>query len=192
MTGHTSDGFFDGLVHEARFPVVWDYLDSEPEEKQLIAANEANEQLLRLMTSLGERLPEANEDVEYNAELARLDLKLTVLLDMVGQMVLHQLNLPDKELIKLGHGSMEWRTAVPPDVGRLINFKVYIDPELPSPLSLYGVVERGNIEAQTDRLTAIRVKYRGLSEAVKNELEKYIFRQHRKKIAFEKHSAIGS
>ena len=190
MTEHTDDPFFDGLVHETMFPVEWVYLDLELTEERAIAANVANEQLLRLMTSLGEKLPEQGDYIEHSAELERLDLKLNVLIDMAGHLLRNQLKLPAPETVRFGHGSMEWQTMAPPERGRQIGIKVYIDSSLPQFLQLYGETEinvEENVEADAGtRATLVRVKYLGLGEAVSDELEKYIFRQHRKKIALER------
>ena len=187
MVEQANELFLDGLVHEGYFPIEWECLNSEPNDKQLIAANESNEQLLRLMTSLSEKLPEPGDDVEYNAELERLDLKLTVLLDMVGFMVRSQLSLPDPTLVKLGRRSMEWQSTEPPEDSCFISIKIYLDIEIPKPFLLYGVVQIDKEQINSDQAAAVRVLYLGLGENVNNELEKYIFRQHRKKIAYKRH-----
>lgn len=187
MVEHAGDPFFDGLIYDDLVPVVWAYLDSQPRDEQLIAANDANRQLLRLMASLGDKLPEQGDDnVEYNAELERLDLKLNVLLDIAGQLIRDQLKLPPGDPISMGHNGLEWWAEQAPDAGRLISVKLYIDSVVPRPLQLFGVVCIDDKRATIDGRTAVRIKYMGLGQACEDELEKFIFRHHRKRIALER------
>lgn len=187
MVERASDPFFDGLVYDDLVPVVWAYLDSQPRDEQLVSANDANTQLLRLITSLSDRLPEqGDENFECNAELERLDLKLNVLLDIAGQLIRDQLKLPNGDPISLGHNGLEWWVEQAPDTGRLISLKLYIDGVVPRPLQLFGVVRINDKRATVDGRTPVRIKYMGLGQALEDELEKFIFRHHRKRIALER------
>ena len=193
MTKYSDDSFFDGLVYEAEFPVVWTYLKSELSEERAITTNVANEQFLRLMTSLDEKLPEQGEGAEHSTELERLDLKLNVLLDLVGHILRNQLNLPEPENVRLGHSGMEWETLAAPAPGRQVSIRIYIESSLPNFLQFYceieGELEEQNNDDGIERSSSVRARYLGLSEPVRDELEKYIFRQHRKKVAYERHPA---
>ncbi len=187
MVERASDPFFDGLVYDDLVPVVWTYLDSQPRDEQLISANDANTQLLRLITSLSDRLPEQGDDnVEYNTELERLDLKLNVLLDIAGQLIRDQLKLPSGDPISLGHNGLEWWVEQAPETGRLISLKLYIDSVVSRPLQFFGVVRINDKRAAVDGRTPVRVKYMGLGRVLEDELEKFIFRHHRKRIALER------
>lgn len=187
MVEKTGDDFFDGLVHEDRFPVVWAYVETVPSDAQKIVVNEANEQLLRLINTLSEKTAEVSDDgSEYSAEFARLDLKLNVLLELAGQLIREQLQLPAEELVRLGHTGLEWWSSRAPEAGRDVVVKVYLDRELPRPLQFMGraLVDKASFSA--DGPTPVRIRYAGMAQSLEDELEKFIFRHHRKKIALAK------
>lgn len=182
--------FFDGLVYEARVPLVWRYLELRPDEKQIVFANTANEQLLRLITSLSEK-PQEAVDGEFHAELERIDLKITVLLDMASHIIRDQLNLPAPEPVRMDARGAEWTTANPPETKRLLNAKVYIDPELPRPLEFFGLCQVSELTDPAQRGARVRMRFIRVGQAVADELEKFIFRQHRKEIAMQRDALKG-
>lgn len=187
MRGKKEHPFFSGLIYEARAPLVWRYVELRPDEKEIVAANTANEQLLRLITSLSEK-PQEQADDELHAELERIDLKITVLLDMASSIIRDQLNLPAAEPIRMDAQGVEWETSQPPEPGRLLEVKVYIDPELPTPLELYGMAKLEKPEHDVKTAVCARMRFVKMGQSVSDELEKFIFRQHRKEVALQRYA----
>ena len=181
MKENPSDPLADGLVFEDALPLCWEVVDDLPDAAHLARLNEADEALLRVISALEEYRPEPGEEhAEVAQELARLDFKLSLVLDLVGQLLSRQLTLPESLPVRLGARGLEWPAADPPRPGAHLIVSLYLHPGYPRPLELPGVV------AGVDPLPVggrVRLAFRGLGEPVEDWLEKFIFRHHRRSIA---------
>lgn len=179
----TKDSFFEGLYYESHIPLVWQIIEFAPEGEELVRINEDNTRFLKALTALNEGAPEAGEEIPQTAaELQRLDLKLNLVLEIVGQILASQRILPPPSNIRLDHSGIEWTAQDCPPAGAMLSLAVYLRSELPSPLKFHGVVA---LLAPSGADSAVRAQLRfaGLSSLFKDELEKFIFRRHRRSIA---------
>ena len=80
----------EGLILEADQVLVWHTIPELPNDVYLAQANETNEWFLRACLSYVET-SDREEPGEYDLELRRLDLKLNLLMDMVGLLLRQQL-----------------------------------------------------------------------------------------------------
>ena len=180
-----NDSFFQGLYYESNIPLVWRAVDGRPTDDELVRVNEDNSRFLKALAALSESAPEAGEELPQTAaELQRLDLKLNLLLEIVGELLASQRTLPVPTKVKLGHTGIEWLTEDYPPSGTQVCIDVYLRSELPSPLKFYGLA----VMADSDNGPAsggkrVQVRFVGLNAALQDELEKFIFRRHRRSIA---------
>jgi len=177
-----SDPLSDGLIHNDRLMLEWHYETQFPETTEVAALVAANERVLRVLAALGERNPEHHEDhAELVSELSRLELKLDLLLDMVGETLHRQINLPQPVPVRLSSRGIEWFTDQLPDYGHMVGIEVYLHAATPRPLRFYGQVEPSRPTG------GVRVVFgAGTSREVEDGLEKFIFRQHRRSVASRK------
>jgi hypothetical protein len=75
---------------------------------------------------------------------------------------------------------LEWFADPIPAVGSTGVLAVYVNPALPQPVKIPCTVEG---ERTLDDSHAAQMRFRGLSEAVVELLEKLIFRHHRRLVA---------
>jgi hypothetical protein len=120
-------------------------------------------------------------------EIRRLEFKLDLVLAMVGQMLARQLELPPPVPVRLSAERLEWLAADGPVPGEEIEVELYLLPEYPRPLYLRGVVE-----SSEEKTGWIRLRFAGLSEPVRDWLERTIFRYHRRQIALSRRSTPQS
>ncbi len=179
------DSFFQGLYYESTISLVCQVVDSLPGDNELVSINDNNIRFLKALSALNEGAPEGSEEMPQTAaELQRLDFKLNLLLEMVGQLLLTQRSLPVPTQVRLGHAGIEWVAQDYPPSGAHVCVEVYLRRELPSPLRFYGVavlvdaVEEGGGTGQR-----VQVRFVGLSSALQDDLEKFIFSRHRRSIA---------
>lgn len=167
----------EGLLLEGNFPVAFSSVDDFPGFAELAIINQGNESFLRICLSPQEPI-ELDEHDEVSLELRRQELKINLLLDMVGELLAKQKQLPAPVKLNLTSLGMEWpNNAAKFKVGEKLAIALYISPPTPKELRLYGEVVAG----EGDETTAIH--FVGLNQSVKDWLEKFIFRHHRRTIA---------
>lgn len=169
----------DGLVFEARLPLQWWSIDGLPDEQTLASHDEANEIFLKTLSALDERTDNTEEGRAQHADFARLDLKINILMELVGQLVASQLDLPTPRTVKLGAHTLQWRLDEVLAQGSLWRLDLYLKPSLPRPLVLFGNIRQ---EAQE----ACVLTYQGMGPAVRDAIERLIFRHHRRLVALRR------
>jgi hypothetical protein len=183
MNNDVSGTLGEGVVYADELPIQWQVLDQAPAVEILGRWDMANERVLKLVSVLEENTREPGEEHALAGhELARLDFKLDLVLDLLGHMLRHQQSLPDARAIRLHGAGVEWDCAgdEAPAMGQHLQVSIHLNPVLPQPMTLYGEVERA---AAADGGTRVVVAFAGMSEAVQDLLEKLIFRHHRRSIA---------
>ena len=177
--------FFQGLYYESYIPLVWQRVDVLPGADALASINEDNCRFLKALAALNEGAPEAGDEIPQTAaELQRLDLKLNLLIEIVGKLLASQRALPAPTRVRLGHGAIEWMAQDCPPSGAQICIEVYLRSELPSPLTFYGVVALADAEPGMESAgQQVQMRFAGLNATLQDDLEKFIFRRHRRSIA---------
>ncbi len=181
MTPSSTSTLGRGVVYETRIPLTWKALKAMPDPSQLLSLNDHNETVLRTVLSLEEIGTEHSEEGSGSSqELTRIEAKLNLTLNLVGQLLSAQSTIPPKVTATLSADSLEWSGGKLPSEGQALLLEIYLHPSYPRPLRLVGMTSKGS--AQEGAATC-RVVFEGLSEAVQDVLEKLIFRHHRRAIA---------
>ncbi len=187
MHEETDKGFFEGLSYEDIMPLEWRRLGTEPDHTYLAHLNEANEDTLRMLAIMDERSVEKNEEgTTLAAEIIRLETKVNLLLDMVGQILTNHLLLPDQIPVRLGASGVEFAHTKPPKVDDRIVITLYLHQRYPRPLEIAGHVV--SVDDTGQGAYWVKARFEGLSTSVEDWLEKFIFRRHRRLIAQSKGS----
>ncbi len=177
------EGFLgDGLVFEDAMPVVW---TAGPLAEGMVLArlNADNQQLLGAESSLDEvRVHEAlkDESPALVHELQRLEYKVNILLRLTAELSLRNSGLPEAERVRLTSRAMEWFGDRTPRVGSTGLAAVYINTALPQPVRFPCVVSS---ERSQEGVRVAQIRFSGLSDAVIEQLDKLIFRHHRRLVA---------
>jgi hypothetical protein len=172
----------DGLVYEDALPLVW---TAGPIAEGLVLArlNADNHQLLGAEASLDEvRVQEAlkDESPALVQELQRLEFKVNILLRLTAELSLRNAGLPAPHRIRLTSRALEWFDAEAPAVGSTGLLALYINSALPQPVRIPSLVAGERIQ---DNVRVAQLKFSGLSDAVAEQIEKLIFRHHRRLVA---------
>jgi hypothetical protein len=171
-----------GLVYEDLIPLSWRLLDSRPDTAELLAVHQSNERILRCLTAVDESRSESGDEEQgpIAHDIARLDIKINLLLDMMGRLLSRHVPLPDPVPIRMYANGLQWRSDSAPERGSLVEVELYLSRRFPSPIVL-----RGRVDAVTpaEGGQLIELGFGDISEPVRNWLEKLIFRQHRRQVA---------
>lgn len=180
MSESSESIFEQGLSYGADLPLEWQSRAEPHSDVQLQQINAAAEQSLRLLSALEEHHPESLDEHGTGQELARLEFKVNLLLDLVSHLLAQQQNLPQACPVRISSLGLEWhseRAAAPPGTpGEVV---LYINPELARPVRLPA---RIGTPSQGGEGGTVAV-FEGLSDGVVDLLEKMIFRRHRRQIA---------
>lgn len=182
MHEESDKGFFEGLFYEDILPLEWRRLGAEPDHTYLAHLNESNEDTLRMLAIMDERSVEkSDEGVTLAAEITRLETKVNLLLDMVGQILTNHLLLPDQIPVRLGPSGIEFAHAKPPKADERVVITLYLHQRYPRPLEIAGHVV--SVDDTGQGAYWVKVRFLGVSSSVGDWLEKFIFRRHRRLVA---------
>jgi hypothetical protein len=171
---------FEGLLHVGCEPAA------PLEARELVLQNERNVSLLTTVTALSERRADTVDDDNAIAqELVRLDAKLNAVLELVNRLALPAALLPPRVAVKFNALAAEIPRKLLPQAGQRVQIRIHFDACRALPLELTG-----QVVASPGRDVGV-VAFEGLSEAVREALEKLVFRQHRRQVA-EARQAVRS
>ena len=171
---------FDKLAYEDMLPVRW-RPQAETVSEVMAAQNlvERNLRVLQACDALEEqgRIEKSDEQSPHSADLLRMDLKLNLLLDVVGQLLSasQQRLQPVQIRFNAMGANFAWPQALPPAAHGVL--EVTLRDIVVQPLNLPAEVVSGAPAGQ------VRVRFISLGETVADHIEKLVFRRHRRKIA---------
>jgi hypothetical protein len=176
---------YEELAFQDVLPVSWRPLVvSAASEKDVAASFEdRNVRLLQAWEAMQEHGSiEKTEESAYAAEILRLDMKLNLLLDLVGQLLVANHPRPKPTSVRFNALGAVWHASGPlPEAGAQGVAEIYLRECLAEPLRLPGRVTNVTPDGY------IKIKFLPLSETVADLIEKLAFRRHRRQIAGSRH-----
>ncbi|HEY0961898.1 MAG TPA: PilZ domain-containing protein [Pseudomonadales bacterium] len=171
----------NGIVYSGCLPLSLVLMSGAPHEHELLRANEGNELLLRSVSALEEKI-DTDENDEIAQELRRQDMKLNLVLDLLGALLLQQQVIPESRELQLSAAGLRTHVSPTPAPAQHCRLQLYIEPAIPKPLTLFGQCHASSGPGMTD------ISFTGLSQTVTDNLDKFIFRHHRRRIAQARHA----
>ena len=170
---------YDKIAYEDLLPVRWRALDEPVSEVQAQQFAERNLRVLQACDALEEqgRLEKSDDQSPHSADLMRLDLKLNLLLDVVGQLLAASQQRAQAVQIRFNAMGAIFVWPQPLAVGARGVLEVTLRDIVVQPLHLPAEVVSGAPAGQT------RLRFVALGETVADHIEKLVFRRHRRKIA---------
>lgn len=171
----------EGLVVELTLPFRW--RDSGlPECRSVQATNRA---VYELMTSYEEKTgPRTTERQPLHTELAHIEAKLSLVLQLLTHVIHQQTPLPAVLSLQLSASHVAWQTATATQQlipAQDLELTLHLDPRIPLPVYLCGQVE----SVATDGWASVQLQHHDEAEA--DEWERWLFRQHRRLVARSRH-----
>ena len=177
---------FDKIAYEDLLPVRWQALPEPVSDLQAQQFAERNQRVLQACGALEEqgRTEKADEQSPHSADLMRLDLKLNLLLDVVGQLLAASQQRATPVRIRFNAMGANFAWAQPIPVGALGILEVTLRDIVVQPLNLPAEVVSGAPAGQ------VRVRFVALGETVADHIEKLVFRRHRRRIAGARQQSV--
>jgi len=176
---------YEGMLSLQLLPVA-----GLPSPNQLVVINEANDVLLNNLMLLEEK-HEIDDHDEIMQELRRQDTKIRMLMELLSMLLLQNQLLPAASLVRFSGTELSVPAAgLTHPAGSKVQCSLYIDTALPKPLVLFAESQGKHLEASGDGETAttpwLDFTLTGLSLPVQDNMEKLIFRHHRKIVALQR------
>jgi len=159
------------ILFQRSFPLAWSVVPSA-----VVPANpEQNHLIFGLLDSLDENITR-KQDKDQTGEWQRLEAKLNIILQLLGQLLQNRQALPVRTDIRFSSDTLSWQVDTPPPPGSLLEVLLY--PEDSVPLALRFTA--GIVSVNDHWLVA---DIRGLSEDERAIWSRWVFRQHRRQVA---------
>ena len=184
-----SDSLETGLVCHETIPLSWSVVAEASLAEAQSSVVVVNEERLRVINSLDDYCSEAVEDhPALSHELQKLDFKLNLILEMVGQLVSAGLQPQGVMPVVLSSKRLSWLCQEPPALGSWLKIELFLHDRYPFPVIFFGRVDLVEEEEQGSR---VELALQPLSEQGQEQFEKYLFRCHRRQIARARHHSSG-
>ena len=181
----TDNPLIDLPVLESMMPIQWRWLDSPLTNHDKINLQQKNKQLLAVLLGLNQPSNELEEDLEsHKQELRNLQFKMDLMLSWLGQLLLQNHKLPEARLVKLSSRGIQVSLPEVIEVDSLWVLECFIESDFPQALSFVGRVSEV-LPTSTSNFV-ILFNFQDIGGEVSDQLDKYIFRQHRRLIAHQK------
>jgi hypothetical protein len=176
---------YEELAFQSVLPVHWRPTPNPQGDVAAVFADR-NVRLLQAWDAMEEHGPTektSEDNAAFAADLIRLELKINLLLDLVGQIFAANRPRPTAVPVRFNALGVVWRNAAGPlpEAGAQGIAEIYLHDALAEPLRLPGRVTNVTPDGH------IKVRFLPLGEAVADLIEKLAFRRHRRQIAGARH-----
>lgn len=168
------------LRYEENIPLQWRPLGALLSADELDRLDRHNERVLALLPGLETPTDPALDEEPPPRHLQVLEQRLQLLTELLGELLAQQRPLPPVRAVAFSAEDIEWSDDAPPRVGATVMVELHLHRLLPGPLRLPVAVERQEAGGDGERVLG---RFAGVGDGVVAELEKLIFRQHRRAIA---------
>jgi hypothetical protein len=169
--------FSERVAWDARFHATCE-AGPRPDAAALALINDRNASVLVAVSALMDRRSDTSEDDSpLTQEVARLDAKLNVLMEIVNRLLLPQSGLPPRIALRFNASGavLPWDSL--PAAGQTALLKIHFDACRALPLELPCIRLAGPADGKGF------LGFEGLTEPVRDGIERLVFRQHRRQVA---------
>jgi len=174
---------FEELAYEDILPLRWRAATSPVSDAFRRSCTEGNLKILQAAAALEEHgQPEKNkpdDHSQYHADIVRLDMKINLLLEMVGQLLAVNQPRPEAMPVRFNKLGAVWTHKATPVPVASTNglLEVYLKECVAEPLRMIGRI------ASVGQDGRVKMQFYPVGQAVADLLEKLAFRRHRRQVA---------
>lgn len=174
---------YEELAYEDVLPARWTSLPEPFDPVLLASSSERNLKLLQAMAALEEHGPpeKPDEHAPHHADIVRLDMKINLLLDLVGQILVANQQRPPTLALRFNARGAVWRADPPLASGAQGSLEIYLRECIVQPLRLFGQITQVGVDGK------VKAKFIHPGDAVADLIEKLAFRRHRRQVAGARH-----
>jgi len=171
---------FEELAYQDILPVAWRPLGDQIDPDLAASYVASNVRVLQAATALQEhgQIEKPDENNPHSVDFLRLELKINLLLDVVGRILAANQPRPPAVAIRFNALGATFQAQQPlPKPGAQGAVEIYLRECVAEPLRLIGRV------ANVSQGGEVKVRFLPPGEAASDLLEKLAFRRHRRQVA---------
>lgn len=171
---------FEELAYQDILPVAWRPLGDQIDPDLATSYTASNVRVLQACTALQEQgqMEKSEENNPHAADFLRIEMKINLLLDVVGRILSANQPRPPAVAIRFNALGATFQGSAPlPRPGAQGSVDIYLRECVVEPLRLIGRV------ANVSPAGEIKVRFLPPGEAASDLLEKLAFRRHRRQVA---------
>jgi hypothetical protein len=167
------------LAYQDMLPVGWRPLAKSPDLALVTHMADGNVRILQVCAAIEEQgaVEKKDEKSPHSADIMRLEVKMNLLLDLMGQLLAAAKPRPPATVIRFNALGGVWKSTAPPRVGDQGLLDIYLRDSLPQPLTLIANITHVSPDGQ------VRATFSPPGEAAADLIEKLAFRRHRRQVA---------
>ena len=171
---------YEELAYEDVLPVAWRPLP-EPFDPAIVGSfADRNLRVLQAVSALDEhgQIEKPDDNSPHAADIMRLEMKMNLLLDMVGALLIASRPRPKATAVRFNALGGVYQGAAPfPPLGNQGVLEVYLRDCVADPLRLFGRIASVSPDGK------VKVRFVPPGENISDLLEKLAFRKHRRQVA---------
>lgn len=179
---------YEELAYEDVAPLAWRQLPAPFDPAIIGSFADRNLRVLQSLSALEEhgQIEKIDENSPNAAYMVRLDLKVNLLLDMVGQLLVASHPRPRAASIRFNALGAVWQGVAPfPELGNQGVLEIYLRDCIAEPLRLVGRIAAVAPDGR------IKARFIPPGEHISDLMEKLAFRKHRRQVAGAKNPRKG-
>jgi hypothetical protein len=167
------------LAYQDLLPVGWRPLSKAPDLATVTSITDSNIRILQVCAAIEEQgaVEKKDEKSPHSADIMRLEVKMNLLLDLMGQLIATSQPRPPATVIRFNALGGVWNSTVAHRVGEQGMLEIYLRDSLPRPLTLIANITQVRPDGQ------VRAAFSPPGEAASDLIEKLAFRRHRRQVA---------
>ena len=167
------------LAYQDMLAVGWRPLPKALDLPTVTSIADSNVRVLQVCAAIEEQgsVEKKDEKSPHSADLMRLEVKMNLLLDLMGQLLAAAKPRPAATMIRFNALGAVWKSATPARVGEQGLLDIFLRDSLPQPLTLIANVTHVAADGQ------VKVAFSPPGEATADLIEKLAFRRHRRQVA---------
>jgi hypothetical protein len=167
------------LAYQDLLPVGWRPLSRAPDLATVTSMADSNVRILQVCAAIEEQgaVEKKDEKSPHSADIMRLEVKMNLLLDLMGQLLAASQPRPPATVIRFNALGGVWNSTSVLRVGDQGLLEIYLRDSLPRPLTLIATITQARQDGQ------VRAAFAPPGEAVSDLIEKLAFRRHRRQVA---------
>lgn len=167
------------LAYQDMLPVGWRPLAKAPDLPTVTIMADSNVRILQVCAAIEEQgaVEKKDEKSPHSADLMRLEVKMNLLLDLMGQLLAAAKPRPPATVIRFNALGAVWRSTAQHRVGEQGLLDIYLRDSLPQPLTVIANITHVSADGQ------VRAAFSPPGEAAADLIEKLAFRRHRRQVA---------
>jgi hypothetical protein len=167
------------LAYQDLLPVAWRRLAKPLDLAAVASLTDRNVRILQTCAAIEEQgaVEKKDEKSPHSADLMRLEVKMNLLLDLMGQLLAASQPRPPATLIRFNALGAVWNGASGIRQGEQGLLDIYLRDSLPQPLTMIANVTHVSADGQ------VKAAFTPPGEATADLIEKLAFRRHRRHVA---------